>query len=65
MTTPLSDQIRNIIRESGLTGYRLSEDSGLTRAMIGRFLAGKSLTSCSLDRLLAAIPSKFKKTLKP
>jgi transcriptional regulator with XRE-family HTH domain len=63
--TPLSDQIRNLIRESGLTGYRLSEDSGLTRSMIGRFMAGKSLTSANLDRILAAIPKNLKKSLKP
>jgi predicted transcriptional regulator len=65
MTTPLSDQIRNIIHESALTGYRLSEDSGLTRSMKGRFLAGKIFNSCTLDRIVAAIPAKFKKTLKP
>jgi hypothetical protein len=63
--TPLSDQIRNLIREHGITGYRLAQDSGLTRTMIGRFMAGKSLTSCNLDRILAVIPQNLKKTLKP
>jgi len=62
---PLSDQIRQAIRESGMTGYQLHQLSGLSQSRIAAFLRGGSLTSCNLDRLLAAIPAKFKKTLRP
>jgi predicted XRE-type DNA-binding protein len=65
MNKPLSDQIRDLIRASGMTGYELHQASGLSQSRIGDFLRGKSLTSCNLDRLLAAIPQNLKKSLRP
>ena len=64
-TKPLSDQIRDLIRASGLTGYELHRASGVSQSRIGDFLRGKSLTSTNLDRLLAAIPQNLKKSLRP
>jgi transcriptional regulator with XRE-family HTH domain len=65
MNKPLSDQIRDLIRASGMTGYELHRASGLSQSRIGDFLRGKSLTSCNLDRLLSAIPQNLKKSLRP
>jgi transcriptional regulator with XRE-family HTH domain len=62
---PLSDQIRKLIRKSGMTVYQLSQSSGLSQSRIGDFLRGRSLTSTNLDRILAAIPAELKKSLRP
>ena len=62
---PLSDQIRELIRKSGLTAYQISQASGLSQSRIGDFLRGRSLTSSNLDRILAAIPAELKKSLRP
>jgi transcriptional regulator with XRE-family HTH domain len=62
---PLSDQIRQLIRQSGMTGYQLCQLSGLSQSRIAAFLRGGSLTSSNLDRILAVIPANLKKSLKP
>lgn len=48
-----SDILRDVIRESGTTIYRLALDTGLDRMCISRFLRGSAITTGSFDRLCA------------
>jgi transcriptional regulator with XRE-family HTH domain len=38
---PLADQLRQAIQESGMTLYRLSQESGVTRQQLSRFMRGE------------------------
>ena len=50
--TSLSDQVHRAILTSGLTRYRISQESGVEQAALSRFMAGKtSLTLTTLDRM--------------
>jgi len=50
--TSLTDQVRRAILTSGLTRYRISQETGVDHAALSRFMAGKtSLTLTSLDRM--------------
>lgn len=49
-----ADQIRQAVRESGLTPYRICKDTEIDQAMMSRFLAGKMwLGEATLNRLAA------------
>jgi transcriptional regulator with XRE-family HTH domain len=48
----VSDAVRRAILASGLSRYRISQETGLDQAALSRFMAGKtSLTLTSLDAL--------------
>lgn len=48
----LSDQLRQIIADSGLSRYEISKRSGVDEAALSRFANGKrGLTTETLDRL--------------
>ena len=47
----ITDQLREAIRESGLTHYRLGKDSGVDIAAIDRFVAGREPKGGTIDRL--------------
>jgi len=48
----LTDQVRRAIEKSGVSRYRISQESGVDQAALSRFMAGKTgLTLASLDRL--------------
>jgi hypothetical protein len=50
----MSEALRRAILESGLTLYRVSKDSGVSYAVLHRFIAGKRAVSMeALDRLCA------------
>jgi transcriptional regulator with XRE-family HTH domain len=38
----LSDALRRAIRNSGQTVYAIAQQTGVSRSMLGRFVAGKS-----------------------
>ena len=65
----LSDQLRRIIAESGLSRYELARRSGVEQSALSRFVNGqRGLTTESLDRLartlgleLTAKPPVFKR----
>lgn len=46
-----SDQIRRAVRDSGLSRYRISLESGVDEASLCRFLQGEGITSTTLDAL--------------
>ena len=50
--TKLSDQLRQILLDSGLTRYAIAKQSGVTQASLSRFASGeRGLTTDSLDAL--------------
>jgi hypothetical protein len=52
----LSDQLRHLIRDSGISRYRLAQDAGIDQAMLSRFMAGKGgLGMNSVDSLAAVL----------
>jgi len=49
-----ADQIRQAVRESGLTPYRICKDTEIDQAMMSRFLACKMwLGEATMNRLAA------------
>jgi len=53
--TTIADQLREVIRSRGLSGYELARLSGVNRSVVSRFLAGADLTLGSVDQLAAAL----------
>ena len=52
----LAKAVREAMRNSGLTRYQLSQQTGIAQAVLGRFLAGKrDITLCTAARLFPAI----------
>ena len=52
----LAKFVREAMRNSGLTRYQLSQQTGIAQAVLGRFLAGKrDITLCTAARLFPAI----------
>ncbi len=47
----ISEQIRQAIKTSGLTQYRIAKELGVAESTIGRFLAGGDIRTDLLDRL--------------
>ena len=48
----LSDQIRRAMDDSGLTRYRIAQDTGINEAALGKFYHGeRGLSLASLDML--------------
>jgi plasmid maintenance system antidote protein VapI len=48
----LSDQLRDAIEQSGMSRYRLAEESGVDAASLCRFVAGQTgLTLKNIDRI--------------
>jgi len=63
MATPFTQQVRELILKSDLTGYWLHKKSGLSQSRIAAFLKGGELKSHNFDRLLAALPATLKQEL--
>ncbi len=52
----LSEQLRHLIRGSGISRYRLAQDAVIDQAMLSRFMAGKGgLGMNSVDALAAVL----------
>ncbi|MGE5612037.1 MAG: helix-turn-helix domain-containing protein [Bacillota bacterium] len=50
--TKLSEQIRKAIEKSGLSGYRIAKETGISQSMISVFMSGKGMLSMKfLDRV--------------
>ena len=48
-----TDQLRRAIVDSGLTRYRISQESGIAESVLSRFIHGeRGLNSDSIDRLM-------------
>ena len=58
-----ADQIRQAVRESGLTPYRICKDTEIDQAMMSRFLAGKMwLGEATMNRLAEYLGLEVVKT---
>lgn len=52
----IADQLRQAIKRSGKSRYRVSLDSGISEAVLSRFVSGKSdLTLANTDKLCKAL----------
>jgi hypothetical protein len=48
-----TDQLRRAILDSGLTRYRISQETGIAESVLSRFVHGeRGLNSDSIDRLM-------------
>lgn len=49
----ITEQIRKAIRQSGMTRYRISQETGINQGTLSRFMSGevKAMKSDTLDRL--------------
>jgi predicted transcriptional regulator len=63
--TPISDQIRQAVRDTGISQRDFAARAGVPLSLIVRFLRGGSVTSANLDRILMVIPPKLKNKLRP
>ena len=51
METTISDQLRQIIRDSAVTQAQLSRALGVTKGAISRFLSGSSISMEMMDKI--------------
>jgi hypothetical protein len=51
-----TDSLRRAVIDSGMTRYRISQESGIAESILSRFLSGeRRLRSDSIDRLMACL----------
>jgi plasmid maintenance system antidote protein VapI len=56
----LAEQLREAIRASGLTMYRLSQESGVHRSQLSRFMVGqRDLSLAMADKLCRVLGLSF------
>lgn len=56
MSETFSDQLRRAVRESDVTRYQISKETGIDQATLCRFVAGTAGMSLdSIDRLMDAL----------
>jgi hypothetical protein len=56
----ISDQLRDAVHECGKSAYRISKDTGLSTALLSRFLSGETgLSQASIDTLSAYLGLKL------
>lgn len=66
----ITDQIRDAIRESGLTQAQIAAASGVSQRAISDLLRGRDVKTTSLDRLAIALgaelrlPKNFQKKIR-
>lgn len=51
----MGSKLKEAIRQSGFTHYRLAKLAGITATMIDRYMSGLSVQSDTIDRLCAAM----------
>jgi hypothetical protein len=61
----VSDMLRRIIRESGLTRYELSKRTGVTEGGLSRFMAGFDVTTRTIDALAKELGLELVAKRKP
>jgi transcriptional regulator with XRE-family HTH domain len=56
MSKSLTDQIRDAVRESKLSRYRICQETGIDKASMSKFVNGeRGLSLASLDKLAALL----------
>lgn len=61
----VSDMLRRIIRESGITRYELSKRTGVTEGGLSRFMAGFDVTTRTIDALAQELGLELVTKRKP
>ena len=62
----LEKRLREAIRRSGLTGYRLAKDSGVPQPVLSRFINGRrGITLTTASKLAVALGLELKPRRKP
>ena len=61
----VSDQLRRIIRESGITRYELSKRTGVPQGGLSRFMAGFDVTTRTMDALAKELGLELVAKRKP
>lgn len=57
------DQLKQAIRESGLTNYRIAKDAGVAQITLDRFVSGeRDLRGATLAKLAKALGLELTKT---
>jgi ribosome-binding protein aMBF1 (putative translation factor) len=57
-----SDQVRNAINNSGMTIYRLAEETGVEASVLYRFVSGKrGFTTATLDKVSKCLGLELKR----
>jgi transcriptional regulator with XRE-family HTH domain len=58
--TPLTDELKRAIRESGLSRYEISKRTGVNEAVLSRFMAGKvNVNLATADALAESLGLRF------
>ena len=61
----LSEQLKQAIRDSSYTVYRIGQETGVDKSQLSRFLAGKrTLSMQSVDRIAEFLRLKLTTTKK-
>ena len=47
----ITEQIRQAIRDCGMTRYRISKESGVSQSTLSKFMAGKGMRCDMIDRI--------------
>jgi len=56
MSNTLTDEIREAVRQSGLTCYQICKETGIQNSSMSRFLSGqRGLSLAHLDKLAALL----------
>lgn len=59
-TAPVSDALRRIIKECGMSRYEIAQRSGVEQAALSRFVSGeRGLWTITLDRLFPVLGLKI------
>lgn len=63
----LADQLREAVKESGLSVYRIAKDSGVSQAVLQRFIAGdrENIRLDTADKLASYFSMRFTAPRKP
>lgn len=61
----ISETLRRIIRDSGLTRYELSKRTGVTQAGLSRFMDGFDVTTRTIDALAKELGLELVAKSKP
>jgi predicted transcriptional regulator len=61
----ISDQLRQLIEQSGMTRYQISKLSGVDQAALFRFLTGKDISTKTFDALGECLRLKLIKKRDP
>ena len=48
---PMSEQVRGIVRNCGVSRYRIAQETGIAESVLSRFLGGAGLSLGNLDKL--------------